>query len=272
MPKGHLVFVVAVVVVAWPFGPSLVAVEDGRSYSQAPEVVASENPGTATARLAAEKPVDVGLERGPSPSWIWGPDENRGYFLKTSFNGGSIAAQLKTTCDNQVTIFLNGKQVADCDDWQDPVDADVQRYIKPGRNELIAEVANQGSAAGFLLKLALKQADGGVRYVVSDASWTVATRPRFAKHHPGSRGRPTRPGPVGRRLQPTRDPRLETRGLRGPARVPGRAALHRAARRTRLVGQPYLRHQGTTDCQRRRRPRPRSSDPRATRRHGRDKG
>lgn len=176
MPKGHLVFVVAVVVVAWPFGPSLVAVEDGRSYSQAPEVVASENPGTATARLAAEKPVDVGLERGPSPSWIWGPDENRGYFLKTSFNGGSIAAQLKTTCDNQATIFLNGKRVADCDDWQDPVAADVQRYIKPGRNELIAEVANQGSAAGFLLKLALKQADGGVRYVVSDASWTVATR------------------------------------------------------------------------------------------------
>ena len=109
-------------------------------------------------------------------SWIWGPDDNTSYALKTTFNGGSTAARLKTTCDNEATIFLNGKRIATCDEWQVPVEADVQRLIKPGRNELIAEVANQGSAAGFVLKLALKQPNGDVHYVVSDGSWTVVRR------------------------------------------------------------------------------------------------
>ena len=118
----------------------------------------------------------MGLDRGASPSWIWGPDENSRYFLKTSFEGGSVAARLKATCDNQMTIFLNGKQVATSDDWQEPIEADVQPQIRPGRNELVAEVTNQGSAAGFICKLALKQADAQIRYVISDASWTVATR------------------------------------------------------------------------------------------------
>ena len=77
---------------------------------------------------AAAKPVDVGLDRGPSPGWIWGADDNRRYVLKTSFQGGSMAARLKAACDNQVTIFLNGKQVASSDEWQEPVEADVQRH------------------------------------------------------------------------------------------------------------------------------------------------
>ena len=46
----------------------------------------------------------------------------------------------------------------------------------PGRNELVAEVANQGGPAGFVFKLALKDRDGSIRYVVSDASWTAAAR------------------------------------------------------------------------------------------------
>jgi putative heme-binding domain-containing protein len=152
------------------------AAEDGRTYSQAPEVMPSESPGRAVATVADQPPVDVGLEQGPAPYWIWGHDENSRYFLKTSFTGGSTAARLKATCDNQVTIYVNGKQVASSDAWEEPVEADVQRLIKPGRNELIAEVTNQGSAAGFILKLALKQPDGAIRYVISDASWTAAER------------------------------------------------------------------------------------------------
>ncbi|MGP0065858.1 MAG: c-type cytochrome [Isosphaeraceae bacterium] len=125
---------------------------------------------------APEKPVDLGLDRGPSPSWIWGRNDDNRYVLKTSFEGGSTAAVLKTACDNQVTIVLNGKSVATCEDWQEPVEADVQRYVRPGRNELLAEVTNQGGPAGFVFKLALRDPDGRVRYVVSDASWTAADR------------------------------------------------------------------------------------------------
>ena len=178
MPTGFQAFITAAisVLIAWLAGSAAATAQDSQIYSQAPEVALSESPGKAAAPIAREKPVDSGLERGPSPSWIWGPDENRRYFLKTAFNGGSTAARLKATCDNQVTIYLNGKQVVSSDEWQEPVEADVERLIKPGRNELVAEVTNQGSAAGFILKLALKQPDGAVRYVISDASWTAAPR------------------------------------------------------------------------------------------------
>ena len=162
MPTSFRAFVIAAisVLVAFPALPSVAAAQDGRTYSQAPEVAPSESPGTGAAVIATAKPVDIGLERGPSPSWIWGPDENSRYFLKTSFSGGSIAARLKATCDNQVTIYLNGKQVVSSDEWEEPVEADIERLIKPGRNELVAEVTNQGSAAGFICKIALKQPDG----------------------------------------------------------------------------------------------------------------
>jgi putative heme-binding domain-containing protein len=134
----------------------------------------------APSTAAPARPADIGLNRGPAPSWIWGPADESKYILKTSFIGGSTAAVLKTACDNQVTIFLNGKQVASNDDWQEPVESDVQAEIKPGGNDLVAMVENQGGPAGFIFKLALKNPDGTVRYVVSDASWT-ASRSRNAK-------------------------------------------------------------------------------------------
>ncbi len=151
------------------------AAESGRRYSQAPEVVPSLNRGE-TVVVAPVKTVDVSLDRGPAPSWIWGRNDDTRYFLKTAFQGGSTAARLKTACDNQVTIYLNGKQVVSSDEWQTPVEADVHRYIRSGRNELVAEVANQGGPAAFVFKMALKDPDGGVRYVVSDSSWTVGER------------------------------------------------------------------------------------------------
>ncbi len=176
---------VHVLVVACLIGSSASAEEPAkRVCAKAPEIVASELRG-APAPIA-EKPVDVGLERGPSPHWIWGPKDLDHYLLKTTFEGGSTAARLKTACDNQVTIFLNGKQVATCDEWSEPVEADVQRHVRAGRNELIAEVSNQGGPAAFVFKLALKNADGSIRYVVSDASWKAQER-RNSKENASAR-------------------------------------------------------------------------------------
>jgi putative heme-binding domain-containing protein len=161
----------AIATLAGSFGLSGAMAQDDRRFSQVPEVANSVIKGVPAG--AAEKPVDTGLARGPSPSWIWGPKDDGTYWLKTSFDGGSVAARLKVACDNQATVYLNGKQVAAADDWQEPVEADVQQSLKPGRNELIAEVTNQGGPAGFLFKLALKEPAGRFRYIVSDPSWTA---------------------------------------------------------------------------------------------------
>jgi putative heme-binding domain-containing protein len=171
---GSLYLFATLVVIAWPLEVPSANAADGKGHSQAPEVAASEIRGTPA--RAAEKPVDVGLDRGPSPFWIWGADDHSKYYLKTSFQGGSTAARFKASCDNQVTIFLNGKQVAACDDWEQPVEADVQKHVLAGRNDLIAEVSNRGGPAGFVFKLALKEPDGRVRHVISDRSWRAAAR------------------------------------------------------------------------------------------------
>jgi putative heme-binding domain-containing protein len=160
------------IIVAWSYESSGARAEVDQVQSQLPEFAASETRGAPT--QSPDKLVDLGLDRGPTPCWIWGANDNTTYYLKTSFKGGSTAARFKASCDNQVTIFLNGSQVASCDDWENPIESDIQKHVLLGRNELVAEVANQGGPAGFVFKLALKETDGKVRYVISDASWTAA--------------------------------------------------------------------------------------------------
>lgn len=149
--------------------------EAGRWSTQKPELAASHTRGTARTPATVSK-VQEALAKGPAPVWIWGERPDVRYFLKTTFEGGSSAALLKASCDNSMTIFLNGRKVAEGNNWSEPVTADVQDRVRAGKNELVVAVANEGDTAGFALKLALVLPDGSTRYVVSDASWTAALR------------------------------------------------------------------------------------------------
>ena len=108
------------------------------------------------------------------PVWIWGADIDKRYFLRKEFDGDSAKARLRATCDNKMTIFINGREVVQSDTWERPIEMDVQKFIKPGKNVLLAEVENQGGPAGFILKLTLTSAKGEKRDVVSDDSWQAA--------------------------------------------------------------------------------------------------
>ncbi len=114
------------------------------------------------------------MEVGPIPQWIWGPGQADRYVLKADFPGGSSAARLLASCDNRVVLYLNGKRIGASDEWHEPIDADIQQHILPGKNELLAEVRNDGGIAAFVLKLALAMPDGSTRYVVSNVSWEAA--------------------------------------------------------------------------------------------------
>ena len=83
---------------------------------------------------------------------------------------------LVASCDNGLTVYLNGKKVATSETWQEPVEADVQEFLKPGRNEMVVEVTNEGPVGGLALKLALVPASGEPRYVVTDTTWRAAER------------------------------------------------------------------------------------------------
>ena len=130
------------------------------------------NPSASLPALRADTPAAAtDWAAGPAPNWVWGADNDKKYKLTTTFTGPTKAARLRATCDNVMTITLNGQQLAESSEWQSPVDIDIQKHVKDGANELTIAIANQGGTAGCLCKVALTRADGKIDYIVTDESW-----------------------------------------------------------------------------------------------------
>ncbi|MEX0866384.1 MAG: c-type cytochrome [Pirellulales bacterium] len=108
---------------------------------------------------------------GPQANWIWDAAGGESCQLQRTFSGGAKSAQLIATCDNRVTLFLNGKQIATSSEWQAPVVVDVSDKLLPGDNRIRVDAANDGGVKAFALKLILTAADGKQQYVVTDDSW-----------------------------------------------------------------------------------------------------
>src|SRR4028119_1378731 len=93
----------------------------------------------AAAVLASATPASA-----QAPEWIWADNkgaatgDNEVRLFGTAFNivGKVLKADFTATCDDQMKVFLNGKQIADSDDWKHPVRADVISALKPGENVL----------------------------------------------------------------------------------------------------------------------------------------
>ena len=113
---------------------------------------------------------------GPVPQWIWGATPTKNYNLRVSFEAKDVkVARLKVSADNHVVLFLNGKQVAASDEWSEGAEADVTALLQE-KNELVAEVKNDGGVAAFVLKLAMTNDKGETTYVVSDGSWAASEK------------------------------------------------------------------------------------------------
>ncbi|MCE9562291.1 MAG: c-type cytochrome [Planctomycetes bacterium] len=142
----------------------------------APSVERGETPKPPKADPAVADIAKV-FDAGPVPLWIWGADNNKKYFIRTEFAAAGVkAAKLKVTADNHVVLFVNGKQVAASDEWKDAAEADVTKLLKAEGNEIVAEVTNDGGAAGMVFKLAMTTEKGETKYVVSDETWTASEK------------------------------------------------------------------------------------------------
>ena len=120
---------------------------------------------------------DSAFSGGTIPKWIWGPDNNTNYVLRTTIELQDIkAARLRASCDNVGTVFINGKRVGGSSEWQEPVDADVASALVKGKNVIEAEVENQGAVAAFVLKLIVQPSTGDTIEVVTSETWTYSTK------------------------------------------------------------------------------------------------
>lgn len=145
-------------------------------WTQRPEIAASQTAGGSTPDEAEKQAPLVSNQQwreAPPARWIWGPDENANYRMVLKFNSQVGKAVLRATCDNAVSIALNGKQVGSGSDWQETLQIDLSKGLKKGENVLEATVANQGGIAGFVARLALVGDDGSVTWHVSGDEWTA---------------------------------------------------------------------------------------------------
>jgi len=123
---------------------------------------------TATASIAAK--------------WIWSRADTSAapagetvvFRTKFDLKEAPVQAHAAATCDNSFTLFVNGKQVAAGDNWGVPEAILLTSHLKKGANELIVEAKNAGNApnpAGFLFEARLRNDDGSMQTIASDANW-----------------------------------------------------------------------------------------------------
>ena len=133
------------------------------------------------AALAIPLPHAQAQAQGQSqtPEWIWHPNQGKPpgdtevRFFRKSWVIDTLpsAAILQATADNNVTVFINGKQVANSDRWETAAVADVTRRLKVGTNWIAARAANEGGAAAFIAKLEFRASDGKKSALVTDPTW-----------------------------------------------------------------------------------------------------
>lgn len=125
----------------WPEVTPSMLKKDGRSQG-----------GQFAATLATAQPNGKPLKAPESLAfrWIWSHSEaarsdpgGRVVFRK-EFQLDSLpqSARGVATCDNEFTLFVNGRRVAASDQWNTPAIFDLTRYLRQGKNLIAIEAVN----------------------------------------------------------------------------------------------------------------------------------
>jgi putative heme-binding domain-containing protein len=114
------------------------------------------------------------------PEWIWHdaagatPEAGEVRCFRKTFNAPAKTqrAEIIAAGDDEVTVFLNGKEVVHGTDWRRPVKADVSHLLRDGPNVLAARGKNgEAGAAAILVRLEYRTENNFGVYVTSDKSW-----------------------------------------------------------------------------------------------------
>jgi len=127
----------------------------------------------------------------PAPSWIWA-DETRSnqtvFFRKeVGLEYRVTSARLYGTCDNHMTVYINGKEVITSDNWDSPVfrevtDAFINPTVvgQPVKNVIAVKAHNTDGPAGLLVKIVLQNSKKQTITIVTDGTWQTTDKPEDA--------------------------------------------------------------------------------------------
>ena len=118
----------------------------------------------------------------PIPRWVWdaeGSSNRQTIFLRKDVTLASPikSARLYTTCDNQMTLWINGSEVGSSPDWPKPIIKDVTENLTVGNNTIAVRAQNAGGVAAFIFKLVIDHRDGKQTVVMSNPTWKMANEP-----------------------------------------------------------------------------------------------
>src|SRR4029434_11166004 len=85
--------------------------------------------------------------------------------------GKTLKAQLEAACDDQLTVFLNGKEIGSSAAWKEPLKRDILKDLKPGENVLAVRAKNDSGVAGLVVVLTLEQESGKREVIMTDRMW-----------------------------------------------------------------------------------------------------
>lgn len=128
---------------------------------------------------------DAAPERATA-EWIWINEGDspaaKVYFRKEVDSSGVAAARLYAACDDQMTIYVDGKKIIEHGDWSKPIFADISAQLDlddPQKQHVIAvEAENGASAAGLIVQLDLESGWRDAWSIPSDKSWLASTQPQ----------------------------------------------------------------------------------------------
>jgi hypothetical protein len=114
--------------------------------------------------------------------WIWqkhrlASRDPVAFFATRDFAVPAVptSARLKIAADPEYTLFLNGQEIAGGASERVYLDEyDVTRYLRPGRNRIVAAIRSGEGVGGLLIALDLDPSRQNA--LVSDPSWRIFTR------------------------------------------------------------------------------------------------
>jgi hypothetical protein len=128
----------------WPQAEGTMLKADGRGQG-------GQLAAVRAAVAAAEKEERGGTPDAPKAAaqWLWShgdaeKDPGGRIFLRKVIPLESVPekAILVATCDNELTVFVNGNKAGEGAEWSRPVAVDVTRWLRPGENVIAVEATN----------------------------------------------------------------------------------------------------------------------------------
>jgi putative heme-binding domain-containing protein len=126
-------------------------------------------------------------EAAPSPKWIWGPEQaqpGEDRYFRITFNPelkelkteSPAAAWIWAACDDEMTIYLNGKKIAQNTGWGTACLVDVRSNLVIGQNVLAVKCHNVTGPAALAVKMEIRRQGGGAFRLVTDENWKTLSK------------------------------------------------------------------------------------------------